>query len=128
MLQLNTIACLKINLICLFHLIIIKAFETFNVASDPQNSSERKLTKLFLITQGDSEFIGRALSRPIVKLAHEKYEKPVFPPALEWFEILRGDEKAGELLAAFELLQVLFPFFFTIIKKRKVGADLLKKN
>lgn len=56
---------------------------------------------------GDSEFIGRALSRPIVKLAHEKYEKPVFPPALEWFEILRGDEKAGELLAAFELLQVV---------------------
>ncbi|XP_066930260.1 otoferlin-like isoform X4 [Clytia hemisphaerica] len=56
---------------------------------------------------GDSEFIGRALSRPIVKLSHEKYEKPLFPPALEWFEIIRGDERAGELLAAFELLQVV---------------------
>ncbi|XP_047135991.1 otoferlin isoform X1 [Hydra vulgaris] len=56
---------------------------------------------------GDSEFIGRALSRPLVKLAHEKYEKPLFPPALEWFEIMRGEERAGELLAAFELLQVV---------------------
>ena len=43
-----------------------------------------------------------------MKLAHEKYEKPLFPPALEWFEIMRGDERAGELLAAFELLQVSF--------------------
>ncbi|XP_065062327.1 otoferlin-like isoform X2 [Rhopilema esculentum] len=56
---------------------------------------------------GDSEFIGRALARPIVKLATEKYDKPNFPPALEWFEIQRGDEKAGELLAAFELLHVV---------------------
>ena len=59
-----------------------------------------------LIFQGDSEFIGRALARPIVKMACEPYEKPFFPPALEWFQILRGEEKAGELLAAFELLQV----------------------
>ncbi|CAB4005702.1 otoferlin-like isoform X4 [Paramuricea clavata] len=55
---------------------------------------------------GESEFIGRALARPIVKMACEPYEKPFFPPALEWFQILRGEEKAGELLAAFELLQV----------------------
>ena len=67
----------------------------------------RFLIESFLVIfQGDSEFIGRALARPIVKMAHEKYEKPNFPPALEWFEICRGDEKAGELLAAFELLQV----------------------
>ena len=60
----------------------------------------------FFIDQGDSEFIGRALARPIVKMACEPYEKPFFPPALEWFQIFRGEEKAGELLAAFELLQV----------------------
>lgn len=58
--------------------------------------------------QGDSEFIGRALARPIVKMACEPYEKPFFPPALEWFQIFRGEEKAGELLAAFELLQVKY--------------------
>lgn len=39
-------------------------------------------------------------------MACEPYEKPFFPPALEWFQIFRGEEKAGELLAAFELLQV----------------------
>ncbi|XP_046858767.1 otoferlin-like [Xenia sp. Carnegie-2017] len=55
---------------------------------------------------GDSEFIGRALARPIVKMANEPYEKPFFPPALEWFQVFRGEEKAGELLAAFELLEV----------------------
>ncbi|XP_031569345.1 otoferlin-like [Actinia tenebrosa] len=55
---------------------------------------------------GDSEFIGRALARPIVKMACEPYEKPFFPPALEWFQVCRGEENAGELLAAFELLQV----------------------
>ncbi|KAK3744957.1 hypothetical protein QZH41_000287 [Actinostola sp. cb2023] len=55
---------------------------------------------------GDSEFIGRALARPIVKMACEPYEKPFFPPALEWFQVVRGEENAGELLAAFELLQV----------------------
>jgi len=56
--------------------------------------------------QGKSEFIGRALARPVVKASCEKYDKPNFPPQLEWFDICRGSDRAGELLAAFELLQV----------------------
>ena len=56
--------------------------------------------------QGKSEFIGRALARPVVKASSEKYNKPNFPPQLEWFDICRGSDRAGELLAAFELLQV----------------------
>ena len=56
--------------------------------------------------QGKSEFIGRALAKPVVKLSNEKYEKPNFPPGLEWFDVFRATDKAGELLAAFELLQV----------------------
>ncbi|CAH1775865.1 unnamed protein product, partial [Owenia fusiformis] len=55
---------------------------------------------------GKSEFIGRALAKPSVKMSHEKYNKPTFPPSLEWWDIYRGSEKAGELLAAFELLQL----------------------
>lgn len=64
--------------------------------------------KLFipLRLQGKSEFIGRALAKPHVKLLEEPYEKPDFPPSLEWYEIHRGPERAGELLATFELLQV----------------------
>ncbi|XP_054274223.1 otoferlin-like [Macrosteles quadrilineatus] len=55
---------------------------------------------------GKSEFIGRALAKPHVKLLEEPYEKPDFPPSLEWYEIHRGPERAGELLATFELLQI----------------------
>ena len=45
--------------------------------------------------------------QPIVKLAGSK------PPAprLLWYPIMRGDQQAGELLAAFELFLVCFAFF-----------------
>lgn len=34
---------------------------------------------------GKSEFIGRAVAKPKVKLRGEPYAKPKFPPMLEWF-------------------------------------------
>ncbi|XP_073975608.1 otoferlin-like isoform X1 [Rhodnius prolixus] len=55
---------------------------------------------------GKSEFIGRAIGKPHIKLSEEPYSKPEFPPSLEWFEIYRGQERAGELLATFEMLQL----------------------
>ena len=55
---------------------------------------------------GKSEFIGRALAKAHVKLREEGYSKPKFPPSLEWFDITRGADHAGELLAAFELLEL----------------------
>lgn len=55
---------------------------------------------------GKSEFIGRAVAKPHVKLRDENYSKPKFPPSLEWFDITRGTDRAGELLAAFELLEL----------------------
>ncbi|KAK7584153.1 hypothetical protein V9T40_005116 [Parthenolecanium corni] len=55
---------------------------------------------------GKSEFLGRTIAKPHVKLASEAYTKPNFPPSLEWYDIHRGSEHAGELLATFELLQV----------------------
>lgn len=55
---------------------------------------------------GKSEFIGRAIAKPHVKLRHEPYSKPEYPPSLEWFDISRGPDHAGELLAAFELLEI----------------------
>ncbi|KAF5278108.1 hypothetical protein FQR65_LT03624 [Abscondita terminalis] len=54
---------------------------------------------------GKSEFIGRALAKPHVKLRDELYGKPKFPPALEWFDVRRSSDHAGELLATFELLE-----------------------
>lgn len=52
--------------------------------------------------QGKSEFIGRALARPHIKLR----EDPYLRPHLEWHDLFRGTDHAGELLATFELLQV----------------------
>ncbi|KAL0280303.1 UNVERIFIED_CONTAM: hypothetical protein PYX00_001638 [Menopon gallinae] len=54
---------------------------------------------------GKSEFIGRAMAKPHVKLEEEEYADPEFPPSLEWYEIHRGPDHAGELLACFELLE-----------------------
>ncbi|XP_055682391.1 otoferlin [Lutzomyia longipalpis] len=50
---------------------------------------------------GKSEFIGRAIAKPRIKLREFNY----VTPSLEWFEITRGADNAGELLAAFELLE-----------------------
>ncbi|XP_064626480.1 otoferlin-like [Lineus longissimus] len=57
---------------------------------------------------GKCEFLGRALAKPQVKLCNEKYEPPKFPVQLEWWDVYRGPDRAGELLACFELLQ--YPF------------------
>lgn len=51
---------------------------------------------------GKSEFIGRTIGRPRVKLCDDPY----IIPTLEWFDIVRGADGAGELLAAFELLEL----------------------
>ena len=46
------------------------------------------------------------MAKPVVKMSSERYEPPNFPPQLEWHDVFRGEDKAGELLATFELLQV----------------------
>ena len=50
------------------------------------------------------------MARPLVKLAEDPYDKPLFPPQLEWFDVNRGGCRAGEMLAAFELFQVMIIF------------------
>ncbi|PVD23896.1 hypothetical protein C0Q70_17171 [Pomacea canaliculata] len=70
-----------------------------------------------IFSKGKSEFIGRALCKPVVKLSTEEYKPPKFPPRLEWWDVYRGTDRAGELLATFELLQ-LAPFGVT------TGEDL----
>ncbi|CAB1331252.1 unnamed protein product, partial [Coregonus sp. 'balchen'] len=59
-------------------------------------------------TVGKAEFMGRTFAKPITKMADEHYGPPRFPPQLEYYQIYRGNCTAGEMLAAFELLQVLF--------------------
>uniref|UniRef100_A0A3B5L567 Otoferlin n=1 Tax=Xiphophorus couchianus TaxID=32473 RepID=A0A3B5L567_9TELE len=57
-------------------------------------------------TVGKAEFIGRTFAKPTIKMCDEPYGPPRFPPQLEYYQIYRGNSIAGELLAAFELLQV----------------------
>lgn len=49
--------------------------------------------------------MGRTFAKPVVKMADEEYCPPRFPPQLEYYQIYRGNATAGDLLAAFELLQ-----------------------
>ncbi|XP_044118476.1 otoferlin isoform X3 [Neovison vison] len=57
-------------------------------------------------TMGKADFMGRTFAKPLVKMADEGYCPPRFPPQLEYYQIYRGNATAGDLLAAFELLQI----------------------
>uniref|UniRef100_A0A671Z423 Otoferlin n=1 Tax=Sparus aurata TaxID=8175 RepID=A0A671Z423_SPAAU len=57
-------------------------------------------------TVGKADFMGRTFAKPVVKMADEHYGPPRFPPQLEYYQIYRGNCSAGEMLAAFELLQI----------------------
>ncbi|XP_018427633.1 PREDICTED: otoferlin, partial [Nanorana parkeri] len=57
-------------------------------------------------TVGKADFMGRTFAKPVVKMADEGYCPPRFPPQLEYYQIYRGNSTAGDLLAAFELLQI----------------------
>ena len=53
---------------------------------------------------GKAEFLGRAIGKPHIQLCEDPYSVP----KLEWFQIYRGTEEAGELLSAFEMFEVIF--------------------
>ncbi|NXW54579.1 OTOF protein, partial [Eurystomus gularis] len=57
-------------------------------------------------TVGKADFMGRTFAKPVVKMSDEHYCPPRFPPQLEYYQIYRGNATAGDLLAAFELLQI----------------------
>ncbi|NXB02995.1 OTOF protein, partial [Cnemophilus loriae] len=57
-------------------------------------------------TMGKADFMGRTFAKPLVKMSDEQYCPPRFPPQLEYYQIYRGNATAGDLLAAFELLQI----------------------
>lgn len=77
---------------------------------------------------GKSEFIGRAIAKPRIKLKDNNY----LTPTLEWFDITRGTDNAGELLAAFEMLELgsedlpklTEPKVINIIQERRSSSSL----
>lgn len=50
--------------------------------------------------RGAPEFLGRVFCSPSPVESLESYQ----PPPLQWYQLARGDDKQGELLASFELL------------------------
>lgn len=59
------------------------------------------------LTQGSPESLGRAFAEPELKFVEEPYKKPM----LKFFDITKGKSKAGELLAAFELIELDYSGF-----------------
>ena len=55
-----------------------------------------------ILSQGKDGFLGRCIMSPLVRL--EGHQLP--EPPLQWFKVTRGQEDAGELLAACELFLV----------------------
>ena len=58
------------------------------------------------IFQGQNEYIGRTEVKPVVRLRMKNTPSP----HLDWYPIHRYNKKAGDLLAAFELLLVSGPW------------------
>ncbi|XP_064410289.1 otoferlin-like [Latimeria chalumnae] len=86
-------------------------FQEIVLYGDPKDIQDRPpkvIIEIFDHNKGGRfEFIGQTCTLPAVKLSDEKYQQPHFPPLLDFVPIYWGDMVAGELLAAFELLQVI---------------------
>lgn len=85
-------------------LLVFEEVLIYGAAEDIQKDPPAIVIEIFDQDKvGKSEFIGRTLAKPHVKLREEDvYTKP----NLEWFIVTRGNDQAGELLAAFELLEL----------------------
>ncbi|XP_050432533.1 otoferlin-like isoform X3 [Adelges cooleyi] len=91
-------------------LLIIDQVTLYGTKEHIKSHPPTVVVEIFDQDKGKSEFIGRTSARPHVKLLEDDYVKPDFPPSLEWYDVHRGMEHAGELLATFELLQLPNPF------------------
>ncbi|XP_077442838.1 otoferlin isoform X1 [Stigmatopora argus] len=90
-------------------LLVFDNVELFGEASELRDDPPIIVVEIYdQDTVGKAEFIGRTFAKPTIKMCDEVYGPSRFPPQLEYFQIYRGNCTAGELLAAFELLQVPF--------------------
>uniref|UniRef100_A0AAQ5YL26 C2 domain-containing protein n=1 Tax=Amphiprion ocellaris TaxID=80972 RepID=A0AAQ5YL26_AMPOC len=88
-------------------LLVFENVELFGEASELRDDPPIIVIEIYdQDTVGKADFMGRTFAKPIVKMADEHYGPPRFPPQLEYYQIYRGNCTAGEMLAAFELLQI----------------------
>ncbi|XP_051264414.1 otoferlin isoform X7 [Dicentrarchus labrax] len=90
-------------------LLVFDDVELFGEASELRDDPPIIVVEIYdQDTVGKAEFIGRTFAKPTIKMCDEYYGPPRFPPQLEYYQVYRGNSTAGELLAAFELLQIPF--------------------
>ncbi|KAM3603302.1 uncharacterized protein V6R79_020111 [Siganus canaliculatus] len=89
-------------------LLVFDDVELFGEASELRDDPPIIVVEIYDQDTGKAEFIGRTFAKPTVKMCDEHYGPPRFPPQLEYYQVYRGNCTAGELLAAFELLQIPF--------------------
>ncbi|KAM7376197.1 hypothetical protein PAMP_005940 [Pampus punctatissimus] len=88
-------------------LLVFENVELFGEASELRDDPPIIVIEIYdQDTVGKADFMGRTFAKPVVKMADEHYGPPRFPPQLEYYQIYRGNGTAGEMLAAFELLQI----------------------
>ncbi|XP_051908889.1 otoferlin isoform X15 [Hippocampus zosterae] len=87
-------------------LLVFDNVELFGEAGELRDDPPIIVVEIYDQDTGKAEFIGRTFAKPAIKMCEEHYGPPRFPPQLEYFQIYRGNCTAGELLAAFELLQI----------------------
>uniref|UniRef100_UPI003AAC01DE otoferlin-like isoform X1 n=1 Tax=Centroberyx gerrardi TaxID=166262 RepID=UPI003AAC01DE len=88
-------------------LLVFENVELFGTASELRDDPPIIVLEIYdQDTVGKADFMGRTFAKPVVKMADEHYGPPRFPPQLEYYQIYRGNCTAGEMLAAFELLQI----------------------
>ncbi|XP_061780505.1 otoferlin-like isoform X2 [Nerophis lumbriciformis] len=88
-------------------LLLFENVELFGEATELRDDPPIIVIELYdQDTVGKADFMGRTFAKPVVKMAEEPYGAPRFPPQLEYYQIYRGNGMAGEMLAAFELLQI----------------------
>ncbi|XP_076013626.1 otoferlin-like [Genypterus blacodes] len=88
-------------------LLVIENVELFGEATELRDDPPIVVIEIYdQDTVGKADFMGRTFAKPVVKMADEHYGPPRFPPQLEYYQIYRGNCAAGEMLAAFELLQI----------------------
>ncbi|XP_039638192.1 otoferlin isoform X3 [Perca fluviatilis] len=101
-------------------LLVFDDVELFGEASELRDDPPIIVIEIFDQDTGKAEFIGRAFAKPTIKMCDEYYGPPRFPPQLEYYQIYRGNCTAGELLAAFELLQI--PFDVEAIRRALIAV------
>ena len=128
MLQLNTIACLKINLICLFSSHHNQGFWGFQCCFWPTEQLWKKINKTISNYTGWFGVYWSGLIKTYCQIGSWEIRKASFSTCLRMVWDIKRGWKGWRVISSFWTIAGTFSFLFTTIKKPKVGADLLKKN